>query len=113
MKDEPTISAMAARAVVFAAAARGASPPDLCTTVGLDPAALADIGWQIDLPGGSASAATIVSGSTFSQSAVLAALTAVAVPEPASASLLLIAVGLAGMKRCRRVALRPSTRLVA
>lgn len=54
----------------------------------LDAAALADIGWQIDLPGGSAAAASIVSGSTFSQSAVLAALTAVAVPEPASLVLL-------------------------
>jgi hypothetical protein len=41
----------------------------------LDAAALADIGWQIDLPGGSASAAMF-------------ALTGFAVPEPASAALL-------------------------
>jgi hypothetical protein len=55
----------------------------------LDAAALADIGWQIDLPGGSASAATFVaSGGTESASAEMFALMAVAVPEPASAALL-------------------------
>jgi AraC-like DNA-binding protein len=39
---EPTISSMAARAVVFAAAQHGVAPPDLCKQVGLDPVLLAD-----------------------------------------------------------------------
>lgn len=43
MRDEPTVSAMAARAVVHAACGRGASLPALCGKVGLDPASLADI----------------------------------------------------------------------
>jgi hypothetical protein len=55
----------------------------------LDAAALADIGWQIDLPGGSASALTLVtSGNSESTSAAMFALTGFAVPEPASAALL-------------------------
>jgi AraC-like DNA-binding protein len=40
---EPTISAMAARAVLFAASQHGVSPPELCAKIGLDPAVVADV----------------------------------------------------------------------
>jgi len=54
----------------------------------LDVAALADIGWEIDLPGGSASAATLASLNVSSGSASFAALSANIVPEPGSALLI-------------------------
>jgi hypothetical protein len=73
----------------------------------LDAAALADIGWQIDLPGGAASAATFVSSgsqsSQSSQSAVLFTLSSAAVPEPATVLLVSIAAsGLLFVKPRRR-----------
>jgi AraC-like DNA-binding protein len=43
MEPDPTLSAMAARAIVLAAARYGVSPPDLCARTGLDPAVLADV----------------------------------------------------------------------
>lgn len=47
MDPEPTIAAMAARAVIVAAAQHGVSPPDLCAKVGLDPETLADVDGRI------------------------------------------------------------------
>lgn len=57
----------------------------------LDAAALADIGWQIDLPGGSASATTFASFSGSSGSASYAAMSASIAPEPGSACLAIAA----------------------
>jgi hypothetical protein len=69
----------------------------------LDAAALADLGWQIDLAGGSASAAGFVSSGESSQSAVLVALSREVIPEPAGAVLISIAaLGLMLMKSRRR-----------
>lgn len=47
VEPEPTIAAMAARAIVLAAAGHGLSPPELCAKVGLDPALLADVDGQV------------------------------------------------------------------
>lgn len=56
----------------------------------LDAAALADLGWEIDLPGGAAAAAaSFVSTSGSSGSASVAALRASAVPEPSGMMLML------------------------
>lgn len=54
----------------------------------LDAAAISDIGWQIDLPGGSAAPLTFVANesSSFATAAVFA-ITRVETPEPASAAL--------------------------
>lgn len=47
MRHEPTISVMAARAIVFAAGARGASPAEICARAGVDPAALGDVDGRV------------------------------------------------------------------
>ena len=44
---EPTIAAMAARAIVLAATSHGLSPQDLCAKVGLDPAVMADVDGRV------------------------------------------------------------------
>lgn len=69
----------------------------------LDAAGLADIGWEIALPGTSASAATsLVSFHQNSGSASFAALSASVVPEPGSAVLALVATGALSMRRKRQ-----------
>lgn len=71
----------------------------------LDVAALVDIGWDIDLPPSSASAASIVSvssASTYSGAVSYAALSVSAVPEPASAILAAFAGSLLMGTRRRR-----------
>ena len=47
MSPEPTIAALAARAVLLAASAHGVSPPELCAKVGLDPATIADVDGRV------------------------------------------------------------------
>ncbi|HVJ91041.1 MAG TPA: AraC family transcriptional regulator [Labilithrix sp.] len=47
MEPEPTIGAMAARAIILAASGHGLSPPDLCEKVGLDPAIVADVDGRV------------------------------------------------------------------
>lgn len=47
MEPEPTIAAIAARAVVLAASGHGVSPPELCSKVGLDPAIVADVDGRV------------------------------------------------------------------
>ncbi len=49
MLPEPTIAAIAARAIVLAAAHHGRSPPQLCAEVGLDPALLTDIDGRVSI----------------------------------------------------------------
>lgn len=68
----------------------------------LDAAALADIGWEIDLPGSGASAATLASISLSSGSASFAALSASITPEPGSGLLALLAAMGAAVHRKRR-----------
>jgi AraC-like DNA-binding protein len=46
-EPEPTIAAMAARAIVLAAAGHGLAPDQLCAKVGLDPAVVADIDGRV------------------------------------------------------------------
>lgn len=75
----------------------------------LDAAALVDIGWQIDLPGGSASALThFTTESSSSASAAVFAITGVETPEPASAVLLLSAAAMAAVHRPHRKSSRRS-----
>jgi hypothetical protein len=62
----------------------------------LDAAALVDIGWEIELPGGAASAASFVTTSGSAGSAVVASLRASVVPEP-SAIMLVLIVSAAGI----------------
>ena len=44
---DPTLSAMGARLIVMALAARGASPPELCAKVGTSPEVLADVDGRV------------------------------------------------------------------
>jgi len=46
-EPEPTIAAMAARAIVFAGVRYGLSPTELCAKVGLDPAVMADVDGRV------------------------------------------------------------------
>jgi hypothetical protein len=70
----------------------------------IDVAALVDIGWDIDLPGTSAAAASFVSVSSANSSSSTvsyAALSVSAVPEPASGLLLFGAILAFGLRRLR------------
>jgi hypothetical protein len=68
----------------------------------LDAAALADIGWEIDLPGASASAAMLASLEFSSGSTSFAAMSASIAPEPGSACLAIAAASAMLMLNPRR-----------
>lgn len=69
----------------------------------LDAASLADIGWQIELPSGSASALTLVSAGESAGAVSLAAFSGSIVPEPASGLLMTVAASMLLLgRRARR-----------
>ncbi|MGD9635817.1 MAG: matrixin family metalloprotease [Pirellulales bacterium] len=68
----------------------------------LDAAALADIGWEIDLPGANASAAMLASVDLSGGSSSVAALSASITPEPGSVILAVMAASGTALLRKRR-----------
>lgn len=78
----------------------------------LDAAALADIGWEIDLPGAAAAAASFVSTSGSSGSTAIASLSASVVPEPTGTALLAMAAVFLVQVRSQRIRSRSGRRLV-
>jgi hypothetical protein len=65
----------------------------------LDAAALADIGWEIDLPGGAAQALTFAGGGSSSGSASVAALSLGNIPEPGCGALAILALSALPLRR--------------